>query len=106
VQIGKGGSSFPKTYTSEQGKASVRIFHGEMGAPETCPPLLYSGESGITLRPFSELFPLQRRAEWQVTHGTCNVPIRQSQAADALKDVHLVGDARPMQPIGQRFRTL
>ncbi len=52
------------------------------------------------------LFPFERRAEWQVTHGTCNVPVCQSQPADALLDVHLVGNACSMQTIGQGFCTL
>ena len=52
------------------------------------------------------LFPLERCARWQMTHGTGNVPICQSQPADALLDVHLVGNTCSVQTIGQGFGTI
>ncbi len=36
-------------------------------------------------------------------HGTCNIPICQSESPDTLLDVHLIGNARPVQTIRQRF---
>jgi hypothetical protein len=46
------------------------------------------------------LFPLERRAGWELTHHAGNVPIGQSESADALLDFHLVGNTGSMQPVG------
>jgi hypothetical protein len=52
------------------------------------------------------LFPLERGTEWQAAHGAGNVPVCQSEPADAFFGVHLVGNACSMQTVRQRFRTL
>jgi hypothetical protein len=61
------------------------------------------GSVGSNPTPSAMLFPLERRSQWQVTDGAGDVPIAQSEPADALLNVHLVGNTRPGEAIRQGF---
>ena len=50
------------------------------------------------------LFPLEWRPQWQATDGAGDIPIGQSEPANALLNIHLVGNARSGQTIREGFR--
>ena len=49
------------------------------------------------------LFPLEWRPQRQATDGAGDIPIGQSEPADALLNIHLVGNARSGQTIREGF---
>jgi hypothetical protein len=93
------GSLLDGRWSPVRGKESEREFVGVTLSGE--PELEASGSGAASSYP--RLFPLERCPQWQATDDAGDIPISQSEPADALLNIHLVGNARSGQAIWQGF---